>query len=117
VLDAAEVSYPKTFNGRPIDSADGKSLLPILRNEPRDGHATLYWGAISGKAIRQGKWKLVRARNNPWELYDMDADRTELSNLAGQHPEKVQALEKAWETWRDTVNLPKDWRDPKIFSK
>lgn len=61
----------------------------------------------NGKAIRQGKWKLVRARTNPWELYDMDKDRTELNNFAEEHPEKVQALEKQWEAWRD----------PKTFSK
>jgi arylsulfatase len=117
VLDAAEVPYPKTYAGRDVDPADGKSLLPILKGEPRDGHDTLYWGAINGKAIRQGTWKLVRALNNPWELYDMDADRTELNNLAEQHPEKVQEMEKTWEAWRDTVNLPKGWRDPKIFSE
>jgi arylsulfatase A-like enzyme len=117
VLDAAEVSYPETFDGRTIDSADGKSLLPVLQGKPREGHDTLCWGAINGKAIRQGKWKLVRAHNHPWELYDMDEDRTELNDLSKKYPEKVQALEKAWEAWRDTVNLPKDWRDPKTFSK
>jgi hypothetical protein len=46
----------------------------------------------------------------------MDADRTELNNLAEQHPEKVQEMEKTWEAWRDTVNLPTGWRDPGIFS-
>ncbi len=65
--------------------------------EHQGGHAVpliMHWPA----GIRQGKWKLVRALNHPWELYDMDADRTELNNLVEKHPEKVQALEKAWET-------------------
>jgi arylsulfatase len=115
-LDAAGVSYPETFDARRIDPVDGKSLLPLLKGEARDGHDTLYWGAINGKAIRQGPWKLVRARQNPWELYDMTADRTELNDLAAQHPEKVQQLEQQWEAWRDSVSLPQAWRDPAIFS-
>jgi len=115
-LDAAGVSYPETFDGRSIDPADGKSLLPVLRGQPRQGHDTLCWGSIHGKAIRQGQWKLVRARKNPWELYDMATDRTELNDLAAQHPEKVQQLERQWEAWRDSVSLPQAWRDPAIFS-
>ena len=117
ILDATGVPYPETFDNREVDPPDGKSLLPVLRNKPRGGHDTLCWGAINGKAVRQGKWKLVRVHNHPWELYDMDADRTELNNLAEEHPEKVQELEKAWAAWRDTVNLPEGWRDPVIFSK
>jgi arylsulfatase len=114
-LDAAGVAYPETFEGRRIDPADGNSLLPLLKGEAWDGHDTLYWGSIFGKAIRQGQWKLVRARQNAWELYDMTVDRTELNDLAAQHPEKVQQLERQWQAWRDSVSLPQAWRDPAIF--
>ena len=31
-----------------------------------------------------------------WELYHVDADRAESKNLAKEHPEKLQALIKAW---------------------
>ena len=116
VLDAAGVPYPETFDGRTIDSAAGKTVLPILKDKPRAGHDRLFWGAINGKAIRQGSWKLVRAHQNPWELYNMDEDRTELNDLAEQYPEKVLQLNREWETWRDSVQLPQAWLDPKLFS-
>lgn len=116
VLDCAGVDYPDHFQGRHIDPADGKSLLPVLRGEARQGHHTLYWGSIFGKAIRQGPWKLVRAYKEPWELYDMTTDRTELRDVAAQHPEKVQQLIRQWKAWRDTVQLPQAWRDPQVFS-
>ena len=34
-----------------------------------------------------------------WELYDVEADRTELRDLAAEMPEKVAELEAAYERW------------------
>jgi len=101
-LDAVGIEYPAEFRGRKLDRLDGKSLLPILKGKPRKGHDALYWGCIHGKAVQQGRWKLVRTHDNPWELYDMHRDRTELNDLATQYPEKVKAMEKAWQAWRDS---------------
>ncbi len=46
--------------------------------------------------MRQGPWKLVSAKLGRWELYNMDEDRTELSDLSGQKPERVEAMEMEW---------------------
>ncbi|MDB4296339.1 hypothetical protein N9940_02005 [bacterium] len=35
----------------------------------------------------------------PWELYDMEADRTELNNLAVKMPEKVKAMTALYQDW------------------
>ena len=34
-----------------------------------------------------------------WELYDLNADRTELHDLAGANPEKVKELSNLYERW------------------
>ena len=44
------------------------------------------------RVMRQGNLKLVSRRPEQWELYDLEADRTELNNLAGKYPVKVKVL-------------------------
>ena len=98
-LDAADVAYPKTLEGRPIGPADGKSLIEIFHGRRRTGHDALFWKFAHGRAVRRGQWKLVAMDRQPWELYDLDADPVELNNLADKMPEKVQELRRLWEQW------------------
>jgi arylsulfatase A-like enzyme len=53
----------------------------------------------AGEGLRQGQWKLVRLKKDDWELYNMKKDRTETNNLAGQMPEKLQEMKKAYQSW------------------
>ena len=51
-----------------------------------------------------GPWKLVRARDNePWELYDLEKDGGETSDLASQFPERVVEMTTRYEEWRKKV--------------
>jgi arylsulfatase A-like enzyme len=48
-----------------------------------------------------GKWKAIRQKvkskkPGDWELYDLDADRAEATDLAADHPEIVKKLEAAY---------------------
>ncbi len=39
-----------------------------------------------------GKWKLVgNSIDGPWELYDIDADRSELHDLSARHKDPLAA--------------------------
>ena len=49
--------------------------------------------------MRDGKWKLVMKYLGEWELYDMDADRTELHNLAAAEPERTKRMAAQWDAW------------------
>ena len=98
-LDAAGIEYPKTYKGRELTRLEGKSLLAIFEGKKRRGHEVIYWEHEGNRAVRQGKWKLVSAHKGPWELYDLEADRTELDNLADKYPQKVEQLKELYESW------------------
>jgi len=98
-LELAGADYPAEFQGRDILPLEGKSLMPILRGRQRPGHDALCWENYGNRAVRMGRWKLVSARGRPWELYDMQADRTELCDLAAEHPERVEQMAAAYRQW------------------
>lgn len=104
-LDVAKVNYPGAYRGRTILPIEGKSLLPIFGGKQRDGHETICWEHEGNSAIRQGKWKLVSAYPDWWELYDMEADRTEMHNLAEQFPDKVKQMSAQYAAWAKRVGV------------
>ena len=65
--------------------------------------------------MRQGKWKLVSAHGGSWELYDLEADRTELNNVIEAHPEKARELEALYRAWAERCGVqPWPIRKPKM---
>jgi arylsulfatase A-like enzyme len=95
-IDLAGANYPSEIGERKVDPLQGKSLLPIFRDETREGHEQLYFHFGSDRALRQGPWKLVSAKFGKWELYNLDEDRTELNDLSKKHPERVAAMSAEW---------------------
>ena len=59
------------------------------------------WATAGNRAVRTGRWKLVAYGKEPWELYDLDTDRTEMTNLAAKQPERVKAMTAIFEAWRN----------------
>jgi arylsulfatase A-like enzyme len=99
ILDAAGAEYPKVHGGHKLLPLEGESLLPVFRGKQREERRSLYWEHQGNRAVRSGKWKLVAFHDEPWELYDMVADRSELDNLVDQHPEKAEALLAQYQLW------------------
>src|SRR5207302_550272 len=104
-VDIAGGKYPDTSPGRDLLPVEGKSLLPILLGKKRTGHEAIFWEHEGNRAIRKGQWKLVAEHGRPWELYDLDADRTELKNLAAQNPALVQDLSRRYGQWAARVGI------------
>ena len=59
----------------------------------------MFWEHEGNRAIREGRWKLVAAHRGPWELYDMESDRTETADLAAAQPARVDQLSKSYAAW------------------
>jgi arylsulfatase A-like enzyme len=104
-LDVAGAAHPRTLAGREVVPLQGKSLLPILQGRQREPHETIYWEHEGNSAVRQGKWKLVSRYPNQWELYDLEADRTEQNDLADSHVERVREMSALYEQWAKRVGV------------
>lgn len=98
-LDVAGGAYPKTHNGKEITPLEGRSLLANFEGKRRKGHDAIYWEHEGNCAVREGKWKLVSRHPENWELYDMEADRTEIHNLAGRDPGRVRRMTAMHAVW------------------
>ena len=85
---------------------DGVNLLPYLTGEKTGTpHEILFWKNGENGAVREGDWKLLVS---PWQpklqLFNLADDIGEKRDLAGEKPELVEHLHKAWLDW--SAKLP-----------
>ncbi len=108
-LEVARIGYPSMFEGRTLPPLEGRSLMPVIEGQARDD-VKLFWEHAGNRAVREGKWKLVAQHGGPWELYDMEADRTETNDLAEKQPATVRDLSESYAAWAARTGvLP--WRE------
>jgi arylsulfatase len=111
-VDVSGAKYPVEFKGEKIKPMEGQSLVPVFANQPLNREA-IYWEHEGNRAIRMGDWKLVaKGRDGAWELYNISKDRSELDDLAGKYPERVDAMAAMWQTYAERANVI-PWPDSK----
>ena len=90
LVTAARLAGAKLPSDRRVD---GKDMLPALIAQAESPHKSLYFVFRSQAALRQGDWKIVRARpDEPWQLYNLSDDIGEQRNLADAQPETLTRL-------------------------
>lgn len=110
-------NYPDTFEGNVITPSEGVSMKPVFDGEDKLPERTMFFDHFRSSAIRKGPWKLVRGNGRynkrTWELYNIDSDRCETSDLISGKPEMAKELEAEWENWAKRVKIFPYFR-PKI---
>lgn len=111
-VELAGAQRPATFKRNQTLALEGRSLLPIFQNKERPS-APIFWEHEGHCGVRVDKWKLVAREQNHWELYDIEADRTELNDLASKQPAKVKEMVALYDAWAKRCNvLPRNQLPP-----
>ncbi len=108
ILDVLGVEPPETIKGHvqshfdgvsmrySFDDADGADRRGRRSSTRCSARAAIWhdgWKAITTHPTISG-WS--HFNDDEWELYHTDVDRSELHNLAAEHPEKVRELVNLW---------------------
>ena len=104
-LDAASTNHPAERAGQPTLPLEGESMLTAIDNREWSREQPIFWEHEGSRAVRQGRWKLVSAIGERWELYDMEQDRTELNDLYNRNLSKAHELEGLYAQWAERCGV------------
>ncbi|MFA6173900.1 MAG: arylsulfatase [Kiritimatiellales bacterium] len=94
---------PGKWPGRELSPLAGISLKPIFDGQAMTSRPPIHLLFASDRGLRDGDWKLVSFQSQPWELYNMAQDRTELHNVIAQYPEMASRMTKQWTDMAENV--------------
>lgn len=105
ILELVGATYPKRYKGNKIHPHIGTSLIPVLSGNvvsvhTKDGHG---WELFEMKAYIKGNWKILRLPQpmgtGEWQLYDIEKDVAETTDLSEQFPKIKKDLIKEWNNY------------------
>jgi arylsulfatase len=105
VVELTGGKYPAEYKGHEIQPVEGTSLVPAFAGKQLDRKQPIFFAHEGNRAVRDGKWKLVMKFKGPWELYDMEADRTERHDLLAKEHKVATRLIKEWNDWAKRADV------------
>lgn len=112
LLDLGNGTYPTTYLGNAIKAQRGTSLKPLFDGKKLNRQQPIYWEHEGNRAIRIGDWKAVSNITEPWQLYNMKTDRTELHDLSESEPAILKDLIAKYDSWYENVGARPYFKEP-----
>lgn len=105
LLDLVGIDPLTEREGRPVRPMTGRSMTPTIRDADAPAQRTeAVYEMIGHRGYYRDGWEVVTLHrpftpfdDSEWELYDLRNDRTELRDLAAEHPDTLAELTAAWE--------------------
>ena len=107
VLDCLGVEAPQAIKGHVQSGFDGVSMRYSFDDATADGaRKTQFYSMLGSRGIWHEGWKAVTTHptiagwsnfnDDTWELYHVDADRSELHDLSKENLGKLRELQNLW---------------------
>jgi arylsulfatase len=123
ILEIAGLEMPKVYRGveqYPLSGVSMRYTFDAKPDDPTRKHRQ-YYAMLGTRGIWEDGWKATAVHSpisgkghfdqDVWQLYHVDADRSESKDLAKEQPAKLQALINAWnEEAEKNLVLPLDDR-------
>jgi arylsulfatase len=112
LLEVAQIDYPVANDGKPLPPLLGKSWLNMLQGRTefvRTNQDYIGWELFGNRAIRQGDWKIrwqwAPFGTGDWELFNLETDPAERTDLARNNPAKLGELLSLWTDYVEKNNV------------
>jgi arylsulfatase len=115
VLDVAGIELPDEVDGIAQQQVDGASIRATFADPVATGRETQYFEMLGSRSIFHGRWKATTNHisagvldeeelaigsrsfaDDRWELFDLDNDFSESTDVASAHRQVVTDLEQLW---------------------
>jgi arylsulfatase len=113
LLELTGVAPLAERHGVPTQPMAGVSFAPVLADpDAVSAHVEQYHEMLGHRGFYRDGWEIVTLHDpmtpfgdHEWELYDLRTDPTQLTDLAGAHPDLVAELAAGWEeaAWANQV--------------
>lgn len=103
IADITKSEIPSEWTGRELRPISGVSLKPVLDGGELTDRGPIHFLFSQDRGLRDGDWKLVSFQGKAWELYDLAKDPTELEDLAGKHPDRLNSMVAKWNEMAEHV--------------
>ena len=96
LVEITQSDFPSAWPNRDLRPISGTTLTPAFHGESLTRQQPIHLLFSGDRGLRDGDWKIVSFKREPWELYNVKEDRTELNDIAAKHPQLVAKMVQKW---------------------
>ncbi|MCU0271433.1 MAG: sulfatase-like hydrolase/transferase, partial [Acidimicrobiales bacterium] len=121
IYELIGITPPQTLNGFDQRPIEGESFAASLTDAEAPGKRTQFYAMLGQRALYEDGWLATTLHpplsgwghfdSDVWELYHVEADRSQTTNLAEEEPERLARMTARWFELAEQYNgLPLDDR-------
>jgi len=116
IVELTGGKYLSENNGMATPPMPGTSLVAGMKGKKINRENPVIVEHEGNKMLRDGEWKIVREYElvddresteleNPWRLYNLRTDPTEMTDLSAEKPAKLKSMIATYNKWADYIGV------------